>query len=591
MRVTPAHKVRRFPRSLTLLFVFSLLLSSLPPINRSSVVSARRHESAAGLPSDALPMEVSPALDATPTQPDLSISPSSGAQGKEYEVIVSSNKCLSSPTTSELQIKALKLYAPVGSGISVVNSKQGDCQLTAKLTIAPDAPLGPAKLWLIRDAAPPQLSIPTLEFTVTGVTPQPIPPGLNNQGQVDAFWAVVPDKIVRHNFGSAVSKHFYEIELVIGNDSGYDLQLTGVGFTLPALGGQYRIPSSGYRTVRGSMEGLGEYSHRKITLAILKNLPAAVSAFLPFFHATNRKANFSTVINLINPFEKGLEDSWPDLLPTRLDRLADQTYRDDVSTKTIIPNNVQARIITFVPKRLVCPDKKTCTPLANPTDPHPDPNNDQDVMRALGNLVIVGQQIEHVNRVRVVSTPFGSSLTDHSISGRITDACNVGVAGVTLTLSGGGDFFDRPTTTDADGSYKFANIPDGRTYTVKPQLQTLSFSPSISPAFLLNDTKANLDFSTGYLIKGTVAKDGVPLKDVKLELTEIDGTKKSFITKEKGEYLFEVTASHAAPFKIIPSLSNFTFTPAERSWKCADKAADFVAKPTASPSPAASPPQ
>jgi hypothetical protein len=45
-----------------------------------------------------------------------------------------------------------------------------------------------------------------------------------------------------------------------------------------------------------------------------------------------------------------------------------------------------------------------------------------------------------------------------------------------------------------------------------------------------------------------------------------------------------------APFKIIPSLDNREFTPAERSWSCADKAADFVdTTPIASPSPAPTP--
>ncbi|HKB67512.1 MAG TPA: carboxypeptidase-like regulatory domain-containing protein [Pyrinomonadaceae bacterium] len=589
MRSKSSHT--RYP-ILALVLAISLLITPLL-VDANISISKNSRPIGAQVARIVMPIPAdSPTPAPGPVQRTYSIAPSSGTQGKEYEVIVTQDGCAEIANATA----KLDLHAPTGSGITVEDLNQRQCQVTGRLRIAPDAPLGIVKLWLSQSSNP-SASKSLVDFTVTGVSQQPIPPGLNNKGQVDAFWAVVPDKIVRHNFGSAVSKHFYEIEVVIGNDSGYDLQLSGVGFTLPALGGQYRIPSSGYRTVRGSMEGLGEYSARKLTIASLKNLPAVLSAFLPFFHVPNRKANFSTVINLINPFEKGLEDVWPDLLPTRLDRLADQTYRDDVSTKTIIPNNVQARIITFVPKKLVCPEKQMCLPTGDQDEKQKDPNNlkkqaklnDQDVMRALGQLVIVGQQIEHVNRVRVVSTPFGSSLTDHSISGRITDACNVGVADVTLTLSGGGNFSDRKTTTDADGSYKFSNVPDGRTYTIEPELPGLSFSPSISPAFFLNDTKANLNFSADHLIRGTVTKGGVPLKDVTLELTEIDGTTKTATTNDKGEYQFEVTRSHAAPFKIIPSLDGHTFTPAERSWSCADKAADFVAIPTTSPSPAASP--
>ena len=587
MRISPSHLFQRGPHRLSLFLALGLLMSSMPTGGAASAASSTESKREASCLLGMLPMKFLPLPDATPTQPAFSISPSSGVQGKEYEVIVSSkDDCLANP------LKTFKLYAPIGSGI-VVNSKQGDCQLTAKLTIAPDAPLGPVKLWLTKDAG--QLNTPTVEFTVTGVTPQPIPPGLNNKGTVDVMWSVLPDAVTNDNFGGKVSREFYCIEAVIGNDSGYDLQLSSIGFTLPGLAaGKYRIPSSGYRTVRGSLEAFQTLAPRQFVVNGFKMLGPLLTGFLPFFHAVNHKSNFSQAINVIsNPLEKGLESIWPDLVPTELDRLADMTFRDDVSTKTIIPNNVQARILTFVPRRLVCPDKKTCS-AANST-PTLSAKNPQHVMQALGEIVIVGQEIVHVNRVRVVNTPFGTSVTDHSISGKITDACNEGVGDVTVSLSAGGGFLDRTVTTAKDGTYEFANIPDGRTYTVKPELGDMKFLPAISESFLLNDTKTNLDFSAGHLIVGTAKKGETPLKQYSIELTQIVATAKKTMTtstNDKGEYRFQLPGAATPPFTIKPvDLKDHTFKPVKVDWNCGMGPVDFVATPTPSPSPAASAPQ
>lgn len=585
-------RLRRIRQSTSLVFVLNLFAATLcqlaPPSKADSQLATNFKTERTSISSSTSTMTVEPAAYPSPTPTLFTIAPSSGVQGKEYEVVVNNVDCLNGPTDDKKkQVSELRLYAPVGSGLTVVNMSQNECRISGKVTIAPDAPLNNQQLWLTdKDAKPPKPDF-VLDFIVTGVTAQPIPPGLNNQGQVDVMWSVVPDKIANHNFGRGVQKHFYCIEVVIGNDSGYDLQLSSVGFTLPALKGNYRIPNSGYRTVRGSLEAFGEVAPRKFVVNGLKMLGPILTGFLPFFHSINHTANFSSAINVIsNPIEKGLENVWPDLLPTQLDRLADQTYRDDVSTKTIIPNNVQARILTFIPKRLVCPDLKTCP--SSDANAKLDAKNVQDVMRALGEIVIVGQQIVHVNRVRVVNTPFGTSITDHSISGRITDACNQGVGGVTITLSAGAGFLDRTVATSDDGSYTFPNVPDGRTYTVTPSSGSIKFRPSSSSPFLLNDTKTDLDFATDHIvITGKVTKnDGQGVVGLKLGLTGTGVMIAPTETKEGGTYIFEVLAPGAKKFKIKPEASKaYTFEPSDITWTCDQRDADFVATPTPNPSP------
>ncbi len=50
------------------------------------------------------------------------------------------------------------------------------------------------------------------------------------------MWRVVPQKIVKDNFGTHVGKLFYCLEVIIGNNSGYDLQVAAVGFDVGPLG-------------------------------------------------------------------------------------------------------------------------------------------------------------------------------------------------------------------------------------------------------------------------------------------------------------------------------------------------------------------
>src|SRR5205085_544547 len=138
------------------------------------------------------------------------IAPSGGLQGKEYEVVVTSNRCTEDMSQDPLKanprnpLKDLELYAPDGSGINVTNSTATDCRVTAKLSLANDAPLGIVKLWLIKKGVPQTF----IDFAVTGITVGPIPPGLNGEGQVDVMWSVLPDQVVHDNFGAKVATEY-----------------------------------------------------------------------------------------------------------------------------------------------------------------------------------------------------------------------------------------------------------------------------------------------------------------------------------------------------------------------------------------------
>ena len=614
---------RRLSVYISTLLVLSFVLAPLI----SSVMASRgepRNSPGANSQSSLAP---TPTPTPMPSSTPYDIAPSSGKQGKDYEVIVSSNQCLQDlsqdpPSTKPKNpLKDFELYAPDGSGIRVTNSTATECRMTAKLSLASDAPVSIVKLWLIdKKKRIPQVVI---DFTVTGITAGPIPPGLNNKGQVDVMWSVLPDQVVHDNFGAKVATEYFCIDAVIGNDSGYDIQLASIGFTIPSLsaispkGPQYKIPNTGYRVVRGTLQRRELLSPRSIILNSIKVAGPLLTGFTPFFHNMVHATNFSEFINIIsNPLEKGFESAVPDTVPFQVDRLADQTFRDDNSTRTVIPNNIQTRVMTFVPKALLFPGPKggRIRRLFKPSEAPElrgtsaagiavnelDRHNPQDVMLMLGDMVLIGEQIEHVNRIRVVSTGLETPAADRSISGRITDACNVGVGGVTMTLSSNADFTSRDITSSPDGTYTFTNVPIGRTYTVTPKLANMTFnseSPG-SETFLLNDTKPNLSLRADYVvltITGKVtAKDSQPVKDVTVSLTPT-GLADDKKTNDAGVFTFELAASNlkipTAAFQVTAKSDNYAFDTDTKTWKCNQREVTFVAtaKPTPTPTPTPTP--
>lgn len=124
-----------------------------------------------------------------------------------------------------------------------------------------------------------------------GSTPPEFKPG-----QVDIMWAVVPKNIVKDNFGDFIATRYYCVEVVIGNNSEYDLQIAQVGFKN-----------------KSAEQGGG-------------------------------------VINVImNPFAGDMSKSIPDKSLALLFRFNDQILREGA----IFKSNRQSRTRTFIPKEML----------------------------------------------------------------------------------------------------------------------------------------------------------------------------------------------------------------------------------------------
>jgi hypothetical protein len=73
-----------------------------------------------------------------------------------------------------------------------------------------------------------------------------------------------------------------------------------------------------------------------------------------------------------------------------------------------------------------------------------------------------------------IDDAFVAKLGDYAIAGRVLDASNSGIAGVTITLSGANSAI---ATTDSNGNFSFLDTTSGGNYTVTPFKTGYNFTP------------------------------------------------------------------------------------------------------------------
>lgn len=346
------------------------------------------------------------------------VSPSRGVPGKIYDLLIQAKDC-----TKELGTKLTKskLRIPQGSGVvlkpDTTKFSEDGCSISATVAIDQDAPLGTIKIQLIGDDG---RLIGTTDFAVREKPPGAIP---TEDPQVDVMWSVIPNGIVKDNFGRNVGNNYYCIEIAIGNNSGYDLLLGSIGFDLTKSSSallatiQHKIPVASYKLTRGTLEKGQEVGVRNKTINIIKAMGPVLTGITPFFSSMNRK-DFAEGVNIFsNPFEKGAELVFPDTTIGQLRRLDDQTLRDNL----VISNNTQIVSKVFVPKKLLALSEprtlpKTTDQGSSEYKQYIKELNDYDnyrmnkdqpawIMKALGELVLIGDKIQHINRVRLNAPP------------------------------------------------------------------------------------------------------------------------------------------------------------------------------------------
>jgi hypothetical protein len=339
----------------------------------------------------------------TSSHDELTIYPNRVVPGKNYVITIKSKTCSLTGTKLSVPEDITKMESEVISA--------DGCVMTAKIAIAPEAELETAILRVTDKVG----NIKPLEIAVKEKPPGPIPPGL--EPQADVMWEVLSKDVVRDNFGRKVANQYYCIEITIGNNTGYDLQIASVAFTVPALAKQakdlgythsYFVPGNNYKITRGTIEWEQRIGPRNFTVNLIKGLGPVLTGFVPYFHELNHRGNFSEAINIFsNPIEKGFELVIPDRTVRNLDRLEDQVIHEGI----IVPNNTQAKTYKiFLPRdflRSIMDEAfaKSLTDKAGAEKVLKSKYRDDPVkvMLQLGQLVLIGDKVQHLNRVQVIS--------------------------------------------------------------------------------------------------------------------------------------------------------------------------------------------
>jgi len=403
------------------------------------------------------------------------VTPSQGRAGKDYDLLIIGE---SPGCEAQHELAKAQLVAPEGSPVAVLETKtQADCNITARIRIPVDAGIGHVTLWVTNDKGK---LLGTVQFSIVDFTPPgQIPPGVNPPA-VDVMWSVMPKKIVGDNFGSSIARKYYAIEIIIGNNSAYNLQLVSVGFELPSdreiegwlqrnaknkagiqmasrnqeaitkrvlepvkdpsktlsteneiPGSEKRtlLPTSSYKITRGSLEARQLLYPRTLILSTITALGPIFTGFTPYFHNVNHRGNFTEAINIFsNPLEKGLELVWPDPRPHQRDRFDDQVLRDGL----IIKNNTQVRTLAFFPKELL----RLPGNVESEAEYNAWRNNAREVRERLGEIVIIGDLIQYVNRISLTPNPPGPVNPPPTINQPNPPKVKQGVRALPITITG-----------------------------------------------------------------------------------------------------------------------------------------------------------
>jgi hypothetical protein len=426
--------------------------STLPVRTATSTPDSPAPSSPPPLP--ALPPGATPAQTPTPVPTptpaalrSYSISPKEMQIGKTNSFSITADDKGDLPDNLKIDDKSASGLTVESQGI--VNNKK---TLAVKLKTDENASSGAVQLNLFDGAAGQETLIGSVSLNLTrrlerGPTPDDI-------SEVDAMWSVLPYKVVKSNFGRRAADNFYGIEVYIGNNSGYDMQIVGVGFNT-SLGRQgpqafdkdgkpisdrngaplayklnsegqriraeqeqskssdqgeiinvtydgwqleplrsFQVPTSDHRLVRGSIEMDQLYGTRAGTLNLLSGFGTLFSGFIPFYRNANPKANFSTFSSILNGnLREGFGLAAPDMTVNQLNRLENLVMHEGLT----IQNNSQARTVVFFPRHVV-----------HLTDTErkwiDDGKGLSALMEKLGTLIIVGNPLLKFKQREIVAS-------------------------------------------------------------------------------------------------------------------------------------------------------------------------------------------
>lgn len=256
-----------------------------------------------------------------------------------------------------------------------------------------------------------------------------------NSHGVDILWAVMSYRLCSDNFGRRVADSLYCVEVKLGNNSGYGLAISGIGFERTILDGTaYQAvvndANISYASTRAVLLRDQILDRRNLAYRMLQAMGITMSAFTPFFLNIGHRSRFAEGAAILSgPLLQGLDLIMPDRTVSQLNNLDDQAFRD---TK-VVPNNSQTRFVIFVDKRDLSEaiatviektgdyfnrtKKKSKSALAKLNGKGAWNAFSPAVVRlALGQPVIVGDFVQYVERIQLNTSPLTNAVP--SVPGR-----------------------------------------------------------------------------------------------------------------------------------------------------------------------------
>ena len=258
-----------------------------------------------------------------------------------------------------------------GSGVTASSPTIDDCSLTTTLTIGSSAAPGLQAVnvtQLTTQDAKSGAGKGFAQLALMDATAGPTP----NGPEVDVLWEVLTDSLCKDNFGNRMPSQLFCVDVKIGNNTGHNLQLAGLGFTRKSPdcvgpkkddltkvdrysctgtpGEEISIPNVGYQVARASEQYGSQVTTRNIIANSIQGLGLLMASFTPFFENTSNKSKWSTGAAIVGTsINQAINLVAPDLTVRELQNLDDQAFRDG----KLIPNNTQVVTTVFVEKTAV----------------------------------------------------------------------------------------------------------------------------------------------------------------------------------------------------------------------------------------------
>jgi hypothetical protein len=512
---SPRNSVSRFCKFL----VFSICVSVIISVPGTLA----RAQSGATTPATDISISSSPAV----------LQPTAGKLPTSVLLLVTAKGCGQDSTLS-LEKYSIQIAA---AGLSLPAQVPGKCAISGTMKVDPSAPAGNYKIVLLDPSGRPS---GTTDFSVMDASSGAIPSGL--APEVDVIWGVLSQGVCRDVFGKRVAGNFYCIEVKVGNNTGHPLQLAGIGFAthpdkLPD-NQTVLVANTSYASTRAVLLREEVLSPRNIFYHSLQASGLIMGGLIPYFHAANASAHYSTAVAIVTgPLLQAFNIIGPDRVVGQLNNLDDESFRDS----QIIPNNTQIRTIVFVEKRALSEQiewvgKKISPPtqagkgtperLIQDESERAERNSEQKafhagdfspllVKLALGNLVVVGDEIEYLERVQVQGNAAGSGVSPLTITPLQLDFGNqnVGAASTTqaLTITNSGSSAISSVSVNVAGTHQNdfsqtnscgASLATGANCKV-----TVTFTPSEGGA---RGAAVSVSYPTGTAQTVTLTGVGIP---------------------------------------------------------------------------------